>query len=76
MLYSYNEGINSLLVYKIPTIRKIISRILPWAGYVARFGDKTTQDSVRVHHMVISCEDRNCMEVTQDYDQWHVFILY
>jgi hypothetical protein len=61
MLYSYNEGINGLLVYKRPTIRKIISRILQWAGCVARFGNKTTQDTVRFHHSVISCEVRNCM---------------
>jgi len=44
--------------------------ILSWAGFVARFGNKTTQkDSVKVRPREISCEDRNCMEVTQDPDQ-------
>jgi len=50
--------------------------ILSWAGFVARFGDKTTKDSVKVHPREISCADKNYMEVTQDPGQWHVLIKH
>lgn len=51
--------------------------ILSWAGFVARFGDKTTRkNSVKVHLREISCSDRNVMEVTQDPDQWHALIQH